>query len=56
LAFPGYGFLIASVMIFHRGIQIENEFNVVAPFFRTRGFVAKSVESFSKQVSQNLFF
>ena len=50
------GFLMASVMIFHRGIQIETNLMSLLPSLEQEVLLQKSVESFSEQVSQNLFF
>ena len=50
------GFLMASVMIFHRGIKIETNLMSLLPSLEQEVLLQKSVESFSEQVSQNLFF
>ena len=50
------GFLMASAMTLHRGIQIETNLMSLLPSLEQEVLLQKSVESFSEQVSRNLFF
>ncbi len=50
------GLLMSSVMIFHRGIQIETNLMSLLPSLEQEVFLEKSVEIFYEKVSQNLFF